>query len=54
VQRGTVIPRRVDSIRGNWDEVAELGGLTEIDRSLCWGRKFLNPYAFEGYAARPV
>jgi serine/threonine-protein kinase HipA len=49
-----LIDAQVDVIRRNWDEVAELAGLTEVDRSLFWGRQFLNPYAFEGYAARPV
>ncbi|OOG24355.1 phosphatidylinositol kinase [Thioalkalivibrio denitrificans] len=30
-----------------WDEVCEAAQLTATDRSLLWGRQFLNPYAFD-------
>lgn len=44
-----VIDRQVDTIRSNWDAVAEAARMTEQDKRYFWRRQFLNPYAFEGY-----
>jgi serine/threonine-protein kinase HipA len=44
-----IIDRQVDSIRSNWEEVAELAQMTDDERGYFWERQFLNPYAFEGY-----
>ena len=33
---------------GQWDAVCTEAELTATDRSLLWGRQFLNPYAFDG------
>jgi serine/threonine-protein kinase HipA len=45
-----IIDHQIDVIEGQWDEVCDAAGLTQIDRSLFWGRQFLNPYSVEGYA----
>lgn len=42
-------------IEQNWDSVCEEAAITEADRTLLWGRQFLNPFAFtalSGDAAR--
>lgn len=49
-----LIDHQVDVIQREWAEVADLARMTEVDRSFFWRRQFLNPYAFEGYAAAPV
>lgn len=41
------IARQVSVIIENWNEVCILSDLSETDRSLFWGRQFLNPFAFE-------
>jgi serine/threonine-protein kinase HipA len=46
-----VIDRQVEAIEREWDDVAERARMTEVERSYFWRRQFLNPYAFEGYAA---
>jgi len=38
------------AILDNWDAVCEEARLSEIDRSLFWGRQFLNPYSVVGLA----
>jgi len=47
-----IIDRQLETIEGQWDEVCDLAGLTEVERSGFWGRQFLNPYALEGYERR--
>jgi serine/threonine-protein kinase HipA len=49
-----LIDQQVEAIRSGWDEVCERARMTEVERSFFWGRQFLNPYAFEGYARAPV
>jgi serine/threonine-protein kinase HipA len=44
-----IADHQIDTIESQWDEVCELGGLTEVDRNSFWHRQFLNPYATEGY-----
>ena len=36
------------AIQDNWDIVCNEAQLTEIDRSVLWGRQFLNPYSIVG------
>jgi serine/threonine-protein kinase HipA len=49
-----LIDHQVDVIEREWSAVSDLARMSEIDRSLFWGRQFLNPYAFYGYSAAPV
>jgi len=44
-----IVERQIEVIRAEWDEVSELAGMSEIDRSFFWGRQFLNPYALDGF-----
>lgn len=44
-----IVDRQIETIEGEWDEVCELAGLTEVERAYFWRRQFLNPYATEGY-----
>jgi serine/threonine-protein kinase HipA len=44
-----IIDNQLETIEGQWDEVCDLAGLTEVERAGFWGRQFLNPYALEGY-----
>lgn len=44
-----IIDRQVQTIRSEWDAVADAARMTEQDRRYFWRRQFLNPYAFEGY-----
>jgi serine/threonine-protein kinase HipA len=53
-QARELIDHQVEVIEREWDEVGERASMTEVERSLFWGRQFLNPYAFEGYSAAPV
>jgi serine/threonine-protein kinase HipA len=46
-QARAIIDQQVDTIRRDWDEVADLARMTETERAGFWGRQFLNPYAFE-------
>ncbi len=36
-----------ESIKKHWDRVCEEAELSEVDRTLLWGRQFLNPYSTE-------
>jgi serine/threonine-protein kinase HipA len=49
-----VIDHEIDVIARDWPEVCDLAQMGAMDRAGFWGRQFLNPYAFEGYAAAPV
>ena len=49
-----LIDHQVEAIKSNWDEVCERARMTQVERSFYWGRQFLNPYAFEGYAPVPI
>jgi len=44
-----IVDNQIETIEGQWDEVCDLAGLTEVDRAWFWKRQFLNPYALEGY-----
>lgn len=43
-----LIEAQIQTIGGQWNAVCEAAQLTKTDRSLLWGRQFLNPYAFYG------
>lgn len=45
-----IIDQQIETIAGQWDEVADAGKLTEGERLDFRRRQFLNPYAFEGYS----
>ena len=45
----TIIEHQISIIRTHWDEVCHLATLSDIEKSLFWGRQFLNPYAFLDY-----
>lgn len=47
-----IVDDQIETIEGQWDEVCDLAGLTEVERASFWGRQFLNPYALEGYRPR--
>jgi serine/threonine-protein kinase HipA len=49
-----LIDHQVEVIEHRWQEVCDLAQMPDVDRSLFWGRQFLNPYAFYGYSAAPV
>ncbi|MBW2367269.1 MAG: HipA domain-containing protein [Deltaproteobacteria bacterium] len=42
-----IVKHQISAIRENWSVVCEEAGLKETDRTLLWGRQFLNPFAFE-------
>lgn len=46
-----LIEHQIESIKTNWRQVCDEAELPAVDRNLLWGRQFLNPYAFEGFAA---
>lgn len=43
-----VIEHQLKNIIDHWKAVCDEAELSVADRSLLWGRQFLNPYAFEG------
>ena len=43
-----IIEHQKQVIKENWDSVCDEANLSKTDRSLFWGRQFMNPYAFEG------
>jgi serine/threonine-protein kinase HipA len=50
-QAKAIIIGQVRTIGQNWDRVCDEAELPEADRTLLWGRAFLNPFAFEGAPA---
>ena len=42
-----IVAHQISAIGGNWSTVCEEADLTETDRSLLWGRQFLNSFAFD-------
>lgn len=44
-----IVDRQIETIEGEWDDVCEQAGLSEVDRRRLRGGAFLNPYATEGY-----
>lgn len=47
----TIIDETTETIRSGWAEACDEARLTKIERDFFWQRRFLNPYAFEGYLA---
>jgi len=47
-----IMEQQVCAIGENWRAVCEEAELTEIDRSLLWGRQFLNTFAFDDLKGR--
>lgn len=46
-----IVDNQIETIKGQWDEVCDIAGLTEVEHAGFWKRQFLNPYALEGYAS---
>lgn len=44
-----IVDHQIEVIEGQWTDVCDLAGLTEVDRGRFWRRQFLNPYATEDY-----
>jgi len=44
-----IIDRQMDTLHTHWDAVCTDAGLNVVDKTLMWGRQFLNPFALEGY-----
>jgi serine/threonine-protein kinase HipA len=42
-----IVEHQISAIGRNWSAVCEEADLTETDRSLLWGRQFLNSFAFD-------
>jgi serine/threonine-protein kinase HipA len=42
-----IVEHQISAIGENWKAVCDEVGLTETDRTLLWGRQFLNIFAFE-------
>ena len=42
-----LVAGQLDAVGSAWPRVCDDAGLSATDRSLLWGRQFLNPYAFE-------
>ncbi|ESQ79475.1 type II toxin-antitoxin system HipA family toxin [Asticcacaulis benevestitus] len=43
-----IIEHQLVAIHAEWAKIADEAELTEIERTLLWGRQILNPFAFEG------
>ena len=43
-----IVEHQLKTVIDHWDAVCDEAALSVTDRSLLWGRQFLNPYAFEG------
>ena len=44
-----VIDHQLTVIEATWNEVCDMGGLTQVERTVLWGRQFLNDYALYDY-----
>ena len=47
-----IIEAQIAGIREHFEDVSEEASLSAVDRSVLWGRVFLNPYVFEGAPAK--
>jgi serine/threonine-protein kinase HipA len=47
-----IVEHQISAIGENWSAVCEEAELTETDRSLLWGRQFLNSFAFDDLEGR--
>lgn len=52
VEATSILERIEGVIRDDWEDAAEHGRLTSADRSLLWGRQFLNPGTLYGFGGR--
>ena len=43
----TIVEHQISAIGENWRAVCEEADLAETDRTLLWGRQFLNPFCFD-------
>jgi serine/threonine-protein kinase HipA len=41
-----IVARQIETIAANWRPLCREAELGQVDRSLMWGRQFLNPFAF--------
>lgn len=46
-----IVENILDTIVKNWSDTCDMAQLNKIDRTLLWGRQFLNPYAFDDLEA---
>ena len=46
-EAAAIVEHQISAISKNWSMVCEEAGLSETDRSLLWGRQYLNPFAFD-------
>jgi serine/threonine-protein kinase HipA len=49
VEARAVIDNQLTVIEATWNEVCDMGGLTQVERTALWGRQFLNDYALYDY-----
>jgi serine/threonine-protein kinase HipA len=42
-----IIEAQLRCLIDQWDAICDETEITPVDRSLLWGRQFLNPFAFE-------
>ncbi len=50
-QAREIINHQMATIREHGGVVCDEANLSRVDRDFLWGRKFLNPFALEGYTA---
>ena len=50
-QAREIVTGQIEQINSHWTDVCDDAALPEVERRLLWGRQFLNPFAFEGYAS---
>src|SRR3546814_13511601 len=48
-----IIAGQQAAIEAHWDAVCDEAALGGAERAFLWRRQFLNPFAFEGFAAAP-
>ncbi|AQR62061.1 phosphatidylinositol kinase [Brevundimonas sp. LM2] len=48
-----IVERQIRAIGDHWTAICDEAALGEVDRTLFWGRQFLNPYAFYGLEGGP-
>jgi serine/threonine-protein kinase HipA len=49
-----IVEHQISAIVENWNAVCEEAELSETDRTLLWGRQFLNPFAFDDLESKFV
>ena len=43
----TIVEHHISTIGENWRAICEEADFAETDRTLLWGRRFLNPFSFD-------